>query len=63
MHAKNEAPTKVTLQKRFFMILRLFWDPPETLKSQKKKSKEMYKKEVEKRVLKPIGPQRAGDAN
>ena len=52
MHAENEARTKVTLQKRFFMILRQFWDPEIT----KKQSKERYKKEVEKRVLGPIGP-------
>ena len=35
MHAENEAHTKVTLQKRFFMILPQFWDPPETLKAPK----------------------------
>jgi hypothetical protein len=44
MHAENEALTKVTLQKRFFMILPPFWDPPGTLKSPKNSQKRGPKK-------------------
>ena len=52
MHAENEARTKVTLQKRFFMILPPFWSSQGSLKSPKS-SQKRGKKKTQKKVLKP----------
>ena len=48
MHAKNEARTKVTLQKRFFMILPPFWSSQGSLKAPKKSQKRGVKKRSKK---------------
>ena len=48
MHAKNEARTKVTLQKRFFMILPPFWRSPGSSKAPKNSQKRGVKKRSKK---------------
>ena len=48
MHAKNEARTKVTLQKRFFMILPPFWSSQGSLKWPKKSQKRSLKRRSKK---------------
>ena len=48
MHAKNEARTKVTLQKRFFMILPPFWSSQGSLKWPKNSQKRSLKRRSKK---------------